>query len=83
MIGTGEAGYVAAIRRQALDVPNLAFAGFVPHADIESHFDGASLHAPADARTALRSRAEKSLIGSLPYHCSRPGTSPSATREMP
>jgi glycosyltransferase involved in cell wall biosynthesis len=43
MIGTGEPGYVAAIHRQARDVPNLVFGGFVPHADIESHFDGASL----------------------------------------
>ena len=43
MVGTGDPAYVETIRRRAAGLVNLVFSGFVPHADIEPHFDGASM----------------------------------------
>jgi glycosyltransferase involved in cell wall biosynthesis len=43
MVGGGDAAQVAALRRRAEDLDNLVFTGFVPHADVEAQFDGASV----------------------------------------
>lgn len=41
--GADDQEYFDALRRQAESVPNLEFAGFVPHVDIEREFEGARL----------------------------------------
>ncbi len=39
----GEAGFFETIKQQAVNVHNLEFVGFVPHADVEREFDGARI----------------------------------------
>lgn len=41
--GADEATEFEKLRHAAASLPNLEFVGFVPHAEIESHFDGARL----------------------------------------
>jgi glycosyltransferase involved in cell wall biosynthesis len=43
MVGGGEPAFVERLKAHAADVPNLEFAGFVPHADVEAEFDHASI----------------------------------------
>ena len=45
LIGGPAAGmkHFEGLRQRALAIPNLEMTGFVPHADVESHFDGASM----------------------------------------
>jgi len=45
LIGGPAAGlkHFEGLRQRALLIPNLEMTGFVPHADVESHFDGASM----------------------------------------
>jgi len=43
LIGGGSPGDMAALKAQAADVPNLQVVGFVPYAEIEPWFDGASV----------------------------------------
>jgi glycosyltransferase involved in cell wall biosynthesis len=41
--GVGAEAQFEALKARAASLPNLQVMGFVPHADVESHFDGASL----------------------------------------
>lgn len=43
MVGTGNTEQVARIRAMAAGAENIEFTGFVPYAEVERHFDGASV----------------------------------------
>jgi len=43
MIGGADEALIAPLRRLAADLGNIEFAGFVPYAEVESHFDRASI----------------------------------------
>jgi glycosyltransferase involved in cell wall biosynthesis len=43
LVGGGDVTLTAALRERAAGLPNIEFTGFVPHADVESQFDGAAI----------------------------------------